>query len=200
MAPETRIAEAMTPPDTKYATSGPLVVDGSMHRESLADENEQSKSSVQVMKSEQPKDPFLTTPIRHAQLFVNPTAIPVPHITACIQANLAKAHALGAVMEPPREDRLVQPINAHNAQGLFPKQAKLFVAKSVTHLLEGVSTDQAQLVQLANRRPTRDLCQSSICTIRRLRRNHQARSQPPAHGFRAVLRSHPVYMIHEGND
>jgi hypothetical protein len=119
----------MTPPDSKYAIPGPLVVDGSVNRDSLAQQDHQHTSPSKVIRSATADDPFVTTPVHQARLFTNPAAVPVPHITAIIEANMAKAHAQGAVVEPPREDRLVQPINAHNAQGLFPKQAKLFVAK-----------------------------------------------------------------------
>ena len=73
------------------------------------------------------KDPFVTAPTSNAHHAANPAGVPQSQIMATIQANTNHTHASN--IEPPRADRLGQPVTADNAQGLFLKEAKLFVAK-----------------------------------------------------------------------
>ena len=72
------------------------------------------------------KDPFVTTLVSKFCHPVNPAADPTIQITASIIDN--KRYTGIRHIEPPRADRLHQ-TDPYNAQGLFLKDAKLFVAK-----------------------------------------------------------------------
>lgn len=113
---QSTIAEVLTPPATSNAVA------------SLASNKIQSTTSpVQVLQRESSDDPFVATPIRQEQNVANPAAPALSQISAIINANLSHAGTIG--IEPPREDRLHEPVSANNCQGLFVKEAKLFVAK-----------------------------------------------------------------------
>lgn len=99
--------------------AGPLV--------SIGEINQPRSTPGQGVQPEASEDPFVATPIRQDQTVANPAAPALSQISAIIAANLSHANITG--VEPPREDRLNEPVNAHNCQGLFVKEAKLFVAK-----------------------------------------------------------------------
>jgi hypothetical protein len=112
----TTVAEVLTPP----ATSNAVVSLGS-------NEVQLATSPGKVVQHEMSDDPFVASPVQQEKSIVNPAGTGLAQISALIAANLS--HPAISGIEPPREDRLNEPVNAHNCQGLFVREAKLFVAK-----------------------------------------------------------------------
>lgn len=113
---ETTLAEVLTPP----ATSNAVISLGS-------NEAQPATSPGEVVQLETSEDPFVATPGQQEKTVVNPAGTALAQISALIAANLSHPAITG--IEPPREDRLNEPVSAHNCQGLFVREAKIFVAK-----------------------------------------------------------------------
>ena len=127
LAAPTMTTKNMTPPDSKFAAPGPLVIDGSTHGITANEDSEPSNSPSGLVKAHLTDDPFVSTSRGQMQTLPNPAAVPSQAILSLIQANLA--HAPDATASMPREDRIGQVIGAHNAQGYWPARACICVFK-----------------------------------------------------------------------